>query len=628
MPIELTADDLYLFRQGRHFRMYEKFGAHLDRAGATFAVWAPAARSVAVVGDFNDWSKTADPLAKRDDSGVWFGHVSGAAAGDMYKFHVVSSHAGHEGDKADPLAFASEVPPATASRLCSLDYEWSDGDWMRQRAGGRFLEEPVSIYEVHLGSWKRVPEEGNRPLTYLEMATELADYVTAMGFTHVELLPVMEHPFYGSWGYQTTGYFGPTSRYGSPEDLMYLIDQLHQRGIGVILDWVPSHFPDDGHALAFFDGTHLYEHADPRRGHHPDWDSLIFNYEVPEVRSFLISSACFWLDRYHADGLRVDAVASMLYLDFSRKAGEWIPNEKGGRENLAAIEFLRQLNVEVYGRFPGAQTIAEESTAWPLVSRPTHEGGLGFGLKWDMGWMHDTLEYMRLDPLFRRASQEKLTFRAMYAFSENFVLPLSHDEVVHEKGSLLSRMPGDSPQKLANLRLLLAWMYCQPGKKLLFMGGELGQWHEWSHERSLDWHLQAEEGHLGVQHWVRDLNRLYRAEQALHQTDCDPGGFEWIDCEDRDQSVLSFQRRDREEKAILAAVFNFTPVERAGYLLGVPEGGFWQIALSSDAPGYGGEGREPRSRVKAQPVEAHGLPHSVTLTLPPLSALILRRTGR
>jgi len=627
MGTELTADDLYLFNQGRHFRIYDKLGAHLDRSGVDVSVWAPAARTVSVVGDFNDWNATANPLQARGDSGIWQGRVDGAVAGDMYKFHIVSRHDNHEGDKADPLAFASQTPPETASRLCKLDYEWRDRRWMEQRQERATLDAPMSIYEVHLGSWRRVPEEGNRSLTYLELAGALGDYVASMGFTHVELLPVMEHPFYGSWGYQTTGYFSPTSRYGTPQDLMYLIDQLHQRGIGVILDWVPSHFPDDGHALAFFDGTHLYEHADPRRGLHPDWDSLIFNYEIPEVRSFLVSSACFWLDKYHIDGLRVDAVASMLYLDYSRNEGEWIPNENGGRENLAAIELLRELNVEVYAAFPGVHTIAEESTAWPNVSRPTDQDGLGFGLKWDMGWMHDTLEYLGIDPLFRRDAQEKLTFRSVYAFSENFVLPLSHDEVVHEKGSLLSRMPGDSWQKRANLRLLFAWMYCQPGKKLLFMGDEIAQWEEWSHESSIDWHLLGEEGHLGMQRWVRDLNRLYRSEPALHASDFEPTGFEWIDCEDRDQSVLSFLRRRPGGESTVAALFNFTPVERGGYVLGLPEDGFWKVALCSDAPGYGGSGRESRARVKARPSEAHGRPYSVELTLPPLGAVILQRTG-
>src|SRR6059036_361599 len=544
-PMSLLTDhDLYLFNEGSHLKLYERLGSHTrvvnGREGTNFAVWAPDADKVFVMGSFNGWNKNAQELHPRGHSGLWEGFVPDVGHGDAYKYHVVSRYHGYKVDKADPVAFHAETPPRTASIVWNLDYEWHDQDWMSSRANRNSVHAPIAIYEVHLGSWRRIPEDNNRWLTYREIAPKLTEYVEKMGFTHVEFLPLTEHPFYGSWGYQTTGYFAPTSRYGTPQDLMYLVDYLHQHGIAVILDWVPSHFPTDDFALGYFDGTHLYEHSDPRKGIHKDWDSYIFNYGRHEVRSFLLSSATFWLDRYHIDGLRVDAVASMLYLDYSRKEGEWIPNVYGGNENLDAIDFLRRFNAEVYRDHPGIQTIAEESTAWPMVSRPTYVGGLGFGFKWDMGWMHDTLKYMSHDPIYRKYHHNELTFRMLYAFHENFILPLSHDEVVHGKGSLLSRMPGDLWQKFANMRLLYSYMYAQPAKKLLFMGGEFGQWAEWAHDNSLEWHLLQYEPHRGLQKLIADLNATYRAERALHELDCDPAGFEWIDGSDSQQSMLSF----------------------------------------------------------------------------------------
>ncbi|MBX6341458.1 MAG: 1,4-alpha-glucan branching protein GlgB, partial [Thermomicrobiaceae bacterium] len=537
----LTDQDLYLFNEGTHLRLYQKLGSHLIEAdgelGVYFAVWAPNAEYVAVIGDFNGWDPGVHPLRPRGSSGIWEGFIPGVTKGDRYKYHIASRLNGYRVDKADPYAARYEEPPRTASIVWDRDYAWGDGEWMATRGARNAAQAPISIYEVHLGSWMRVPEEENRWLTYRELAPKLADYVDDLGFTHVEFLPIMEHPFYGSWGYQTTGYFAPTSRYGSPQDFMYLIDYLHQRGIGVILDWVPSHFPTDEFALGYFDGTHLYEHADPRKGFHPDWNSYIFNYGRNEVRSFLLSSAMHWLDCYHVDGLRVDAVASMLYLDYSRRPGEWIPNKYGGNENLEAIDFLRRFNVDVYGNYPDVQTIAEESTAWPMVSRPTYIGGLGFGMKWDMGWMHDTLLYFSKDPIHRRYHHNLLTFRGLYMFTENYVLPLSHDEVVHGKGSLIGRMPGDDWQKFANLRLLFAWMFAQPGKKLLFMGGEFGQWREWNHDTSLDWHLLEYPLHQGVCRWVSELNRFYRYNPAMHQLDFDPAGFQWLEANDSEQSV-------------------------------------------------------------------------------------------
>ena len=620
--------DLHLFNEGSHLRLWEKLGAHPGvsegRAGTWFAVWAPSAERVSVVGDWNAWRPDVAPLARCGDSGIWQGFVAGVERGARYKYHVASRYAGYRVEKADPLAFHAETPPDTASIVWTLDYAWHDADWLALRAPRQALTAPTAIYEVHLGSWRRVPEAGNRSLTYRELAESLPDYVAELGFTHVELLPVMEHPFYGSWGYQTTGYYAPTSRHGTPQDLMYLIDRLHQRGVGVILDWVPAHFPSDQHGLGYFDGTHLYEHGDPRQGIHPDWNSFIFNFGRHEVRSFLLSSALFWCEVYHADGLRVDAVASMLYLDYSRRPGEWIPNQHGGRENLDAIAFLRRFNEEVYRRHPGVQTFAEESTAWPMVSRPTYVGGLGFGFKWDMGWMHDTLGYVQQNPVYRKFHYDALTFRGLYAFTENFVLPLSHDEVVHGKGSLLGKMPGDDWQRRANLRLLLGYQWLLAGKKLLFMGGEIGQWREWNHETSLDWHLLADPAHAGLQRWVRDLNTAYRAEPALHELDCDAGGFEWIDCHDADQSTLAFLRRGSRAGEACVVACNWTPVPRHNHRLGVPWGGEWRELLNGDAPLYGGSGQGNLGGVSATPVASHGRAQSIVVTLPPLAIVVLK----
>ncbi len=624
----LSDDDLHLFNEGTHWRLYEKLGAHplvVDGVpGAYFAVWAPNARWVTVMGDFNGWDKRRHPLQSRGTSGIWEGFIPELGRGANYKYHIESNVQGYHVDKADPFAFCAEVPPKTASTIWTLDYEWQDGAWMAERQHRNALHAPMTIYEVHLGSWRRVPEEGGRSLGYRELAEQLVEYVCAMGFTHVELLPVMEHPFYGSWGYQTTGYFAATSRYGTPQDLMFLIDALHRNGIGVILDWVPSHFPADEHGLAFFDGTHLYEHGDPRQGIHPEWQSYIFNYGRFEVRSFLLSSAQFWLEHYHVDSLRVDAVASMLYLDYARREGEWIPNRYGGNENLDAIDFLRRFNEAVYRVHPGVQTIAEESTSWAGVSRPTHLGGLGFGLKWDMGWMHDTLHYFAHDPVHRKYHHNELTFRQLYAFAENFVLPLSHDEVVYGKGSLLGKMPGDDWQKFANLRLLFGYMYAQNGKKLIFMGGEIAQWREWSHEESLEWHLLARPAHQGLQRWVRDLNTCYRAEAALHELDTVPGGFEWIDCNDAEQSVLTFLRRDKSGCEALVVGCNFTPVPRHNYRVGVPWDGAWHEILNSDAKLYGGSGQGNQGGVTAAPVTWHGHPQSINVTLPPLGMVVFK----
>jgi 1,4-alpha-glucan branching enzyme len=624
----LTPDDLHLFNEGRNYRAYQKLGAHLmsagDEQGACFSVWAPNGREVSVIGDFNGWDAKSHQLHARGDSGIWEGFIPGIGKGTLYKFRILSHHHRHVADKADPFGIFHEKPPRTASVVWDLIYDWGDHEWMRTRGGRNSLHAPMSTYEVHIGSWMRVPEEHNRPLTYREMAPRLAEYVRHMNFTHVEFLPIMEHPFYGSWGYQTTGYFAPTARFGTPQDFMYLIDYLHQHGIGVILDWVPSHFPSDGHGLAYFDGTHLFEHADSRQGFHPDWKTHIFNYGRTEVRSFLLSSAMFWLDKYHADGLRVDAVASMLYLDYSRSQGEWLPNKYGGRENIDAIEFLRQFNQEAYKEHPEIQTIAEESTAWPMVSRPIYVGGLGFGMKWDMGWMHDTLKYFSNDPIHRKYQHNQLTFRMLYGFTENFVLPLSHDEVVHGKGSLIGRMPGDEWQRFANLRLLFGYMYAQPGKKLLFMGGEFGQVREWAHDTSLEWHVLQYPVHHGVQRWVEQLNRLYREQPALHELDNDPTGFEWIDCNDNAASIVSLLRKGRSERERIVVVCNFTPVPRESYQLGVPSGGFWRELLNSDAKDYAGSGMGNKGGVQADAKPAHGRPFSLRLTLPPLGALFLR----
>ncbi len=623
----LTEDDIYLFNQGSHFRLYNKLGAHLLKTdgltGTYFAVWAPNARGVSVVGDFNNWDISAHPLQARGSSGIWEGFVPEVARGSLYKYHIISGLGGYTVDKADPFALFAETSPKTASIVWETKYSWNDGEWITGRRKRNALDSPISIYEVHLGSWQRVPEEGNRWLTYRELAPKLAEHVHNMGFTHIQLLPVMEHPFYGSWGYQVTGYFSPTSRYGNPQDFMYFIDYMHQRGIGVILDWVPSHFPNDAHGLGFFDGTHLFEHDDPRQGIHPEWNSLIFNYGRHEVRSFLISSALFWLDKYHADGLRVDAVASMLYLDYGRLNGDWIPNKFGGNENLEAISFLRQLNSEVYKDYPDVQTIAEESTAWPMVSRPTYVGGLGFGMKWDMGWMHDTLKYMANDPVHRKYHHNDLTFRSLYQFFENFILPLSHDEVVHGKSSLLGKMPGDDWQKFANLRLLFGYMYAEPGKKLLFMGSETGQWREWSHEESLDWQLLDYPPHSGLKRWVEDLNKCYQNEPALHDMDFDSDGFEWIDANDFENSVVSFMRKSYKNGLIIV-VCNFTPVVRKGYRIGVPVSGIWKELLNSDAEIYGGSGQGNLGKIETTPHPLHGKPHSLNLTLPPLGILFLK----
>ncbi len=624
----LTDDDVYLFNEGKHFRLYRHLGAHpaelAGRAGTAFACWAPDANYVSVVGDFNGWDSAANPLRPKGNSGIWEGFVPDAGPGTLYKFHIGSQYHGYRVNKADPFGFRHEEPPRTASIVTAFDYAWGDGDWMRRRGARNALGAPMSVYEVHLGSWMRVPEEGNRWLSYRELAPRLVEYVQRLGFTHVEFLPVMEHPFYGSWGYQITGYFAPTHRYGSPQDFMFLIDQLHQADIGVILDWVPSHFPNDEHGLAYFDGTHLFEHADMRKGFHPDWQSLIFNYGRNEVRSFLISNALFWLDRYHIDGLRVDAVASMLYLDYSRKEGEWIPNEYGGRENLEAIGFLREFNSTVYAEYPDVQTIAEESTAWPGVSRPTYVGGLGFGMKWDMGWMHDTLQYFSREPIHRRYHHGELTFRMVYAFSENFMLPLSHDEVVHGKGSILAKMPGDDWQKFASLRLLYGYLWAQPGKKLLFMGDEFGQWNEWNHDGSLAWHLTEYEPHRGVQQWIADLNRAYGCESALHELDADPAGFQWLEANDADQSVLAWLRRGRTVQRPILVACNFTPVPRENYRIGVPLPGRWKEILNSDATAYGGSGGGNYGGVETTPVPSHGQFQSINVTLPPLGILFFK----
>ena len=623
----LTEDDLFLFNEGSHLRLYDKLGSHVvthdGLAGTYFAVWAPSATGVSVIGDFNGWDRGTHPLRPRASSGIWEGFVPGVGVAMKYKYWVESRHGGYKVEKADPFAIHAETPPHTASIVWDREQSWSDAEWMAERVDRPNLQAPVSIYELHVGSWRRLPEDGNRQLSYRELAQPLAEYVKQMGFTHVELMPVMEHPFYGSWGYQTTGYFAASSRWGTPQDFAYLVDYLHTQGVGVILDWVPSHFPSDEHGLAYFDGTHLYEHADPRQGFHPDWKSYIFNYGRNEVRSFLLSSAMFWLDYYHADGMRVDAVASMLYLDYSRKRGEWIANRYGGNENIDAIDFLRRLNAEVYGRLPGVQMIAEESTAWPMVSRPTYLGGLGFGLKWDMGWMHDTLDYMSKDPIHRKYHHYRLTFRMLYAFTENFVLPLSHDEVVHMKGSLISKMPGDDWQKAANLRALFAYMWTQPGKKLLFMGGEFGQRREWNHEASLDWDAAGHEFHASIQRLVGDLNRLYASEAALHELDADPAGFAWVDADDSDDSAVTYLRRSRETPDVLIAC-NFTPIARYNYRVGVPASGFWREVMNTDAQEYGGSGQGNMGGVNSAPIPMHGRPHSLNLTLPPLAVVILR----
>jgi 1,4-alpha-glucan branching enzyme len=621
----LSDQDIYLLREGTFARLYDLLGCHLGEMNGTarFAVWAPNATAVSVIGDWNGWEGAASPLTPRTDgSGIWEARVPGVREGQAYKYRIITRQ-GWVLDKADPVAFLSEEPPQTASRVWSLNYEWQDSTWMGARAARNGLSSAMVIYETLLGSWRR---KDGAFLNYREAAHALAEYLSDLAFTHVELMPVTEHPFYGSWGYQTTGYFAPTARYGTPQDLMYFVDHLHQKGIGVILDWVPSHFPTDSHGLARFDGTYLYEHEDPRQGFHPEWNSALFNYGRNEVRSFLISSAAFWFDKYHIDGIRVDGVASMLYLDYARRDGGWIPNRFGGRENLEAIQFLRTLNETAYRDYPGTAMIAEESTAWPMVSRPTSMGGLGFGLKWNMGWMHDVLAYMEQDPIYRRFHHGELTISLLYAFNENFVLPLSHDEVVYGKRSLLSKMPGDAWQQFANLRALYGYMWGHPGKKLLFMGGEFGQRREWTHDGELEWWVTDRTEHAGVRRWIRDLNRVYRNEPSLHEIDFAPEGFEWIDADNRDMSVTSFVRKSANGPPVLV-VTNFTPVPHSNFLLGIPHRGLWREILNSDAREYGGSGWGNLGSVESSPISANGRLDALTLNIPPLATIMLRWEG-
>ena len=627
LPV-LSDYDLYLYSQGANYNIYNILGAHprkhQDVQGVLFALWAPSALRVSVIGDFNQWDGRRHPMRNRGASGIWELFIPHIKENTLYKFEI-RTRDGTLLIKADPFAFRFEQRPKTAAVVHDLDrFSWGDREWMESRARQDPLTRPMSMYEVHFGSWKRKPEEGNRWLTYRETAEELIEYVKEMGFNYVELLPIAEHPFDGSWGYQVAGYYAATSRYGLPEDFMYFVDRCHAEGIGVILDWVPAHFPKDAYALEYFDGTHLYEHEDPRQGLHRDWDTLIFNYGRMEVRNFLVANALFWLDKYHIDGLRIDAVASMLYRDYSRREGEWIPNRYGGRENLEAIEFIKDLNTKVYERFPGAVTIAEESTAWPGVTLPVHLGGLGFMFKWNMGWMHDMLTFMSKDPVYRRYHVDMLTFALLYAFHENFILPLSHDEVVHGKASLLSKMPGDDWQKFANLRLLLGYMYAEPGKKILFMGGEFGQRTEWNHEYSLEWHLLEYEPHQGMQTFVKDLNRLYHSEPAMHELDFEPSGFEWIDFSDADSTVISFIRRARDPNQMLVFIFNFTPTPRIDYRIGVPESGVYREVMNSDAACFGGSNMGSGGIVVADPIPFHGRPYSLNLKVPPLGMLMLK----
>ena len=628
MQSAISEFDLYLLAEGTHYRAYEKLGAHITEKdgerGVQFAVWAPNARRVSIIGDFNSWNPNA-AIMRPSTAGIWEGFVPGIGQGASYKYHIESRYRDYKVDKADPYGFASEVRPKTASRVWNLEtYSWHDESWMKNRANANSLSSPLSFYEFHLGSWKRAPEDGNRWLTYRELAPLLADYVHDAGFTHIEFLPVMEHPFDGSWGYETLGYFAPTSRFGTPDDFMHLVDYLHQRGIGVVLDWVPAHFPKDEAGLGYFDGSHLYEHEDPRQGEHPDWNTFVFNYGRNEVQNFLISNALFWMDKYHVDGLRVDAVASMLYLDYGRREGQWIPNRFGGKENLDAIHFLRTLNEHVYDSYPDAMMIAEESTSWPQVSRPIYLGGLGFGLKWNMGWMHDVLNYISQDPVFRTYHQNEITFSLVYGFAENFVLPFSHDEVVYGKSSMIRKMPGDDWQMFANLRLLYGFMFGHPGKKLLFMGDEFGQWSEWNHDASLQWNLLEHPSHAGLARWVRDLNTLYRGQPSLHATDFNAAGFEWVDCKDFQRSIISFLRRGQNPNDQLLFVCNFTPVVRQNYRVGVPLEGYWKEILNSDAPLYGGSGQGNFGGLSTVPLPIHGRPFSLNMTLPPLGILIFR----
>ena len=630
-PLQITDFDLYLFGEGTHFRTYEKMGAHpmtIDGVeGVHFAVWAPNAVRVSVIGWFNRWDGRHHPMQHRGSSGLWEIFLPALQPGDLYKFEIKGHH-GFLAQKADPYAFFSELRPRSASVVWNIHrHPWNDAEWMERRRRANWHESPISVYELHPGSWKRVPEEGNRMLTYREMADQLIPYVKGLGYTHIEMLPISEHPFDGSWGYQTIGYYAPTSRFGNPDDFMYFVDRCHQEGLGVLLDWVPAHFPKDGHGLAFFDGSHLYEHADPRKGEHRDWGTLIFNYGRNEVRTFLLANALYWADVYHIDGLRVDAVASMLYLDYSRKEGEWIPNQFGGRENLEAVDFLKKFNEVIHAEFPGFLTFAEESTAWPMVSRPTYLGGLGFDFKWNMGWMHDMLEYITKEPVHRKYHHNDITFSLLYAFTENFILPFSHDEVVHGKRAMLDKMPGDLWQKFANLRLLYAYMHAHPGKKLLFMGGEFGQWREWNHADSLDWHLCQYDSHHKLQTFVGTLNKLYRDFGALHQVDFSWEGFEWIDFHDWEQSIVSFFRRGKDPRDILVCIFNFTPVPRQGYRVGVPQPGVYEEVLNTDADCFGGSNVVNVHTLNTDEIPWMGRPWSVPLVLPPLGAVWLRLIG-
>lgn len=627
----ITDFDIHLFREGRHYKIYEKLGAHILRIngikGVHFAVWAPNAEIVSVIGDFNGWQRETHPMHPRGDSGVWELFVPDIDEGEIYKFYVRSKFGNYAEEKADPFGFYFEIRPKSASIVYDINkFQWSDEKWMTERAKRNWLESPISIYEVHPGSWRRVPEENHRFLTYRELADTLIPYVKEMGYTHIELLPIMEHPLDESWGYQVLGYFAPTSRYGTPEDFMYFVNQCHLNNIGVILDWVPAHFPKDPHGIAFFDGTFLYEHEDPRKGEHRDWGTAIFNYGRNEVGNFLLGSALFWLEKYHIDGLRLDAVASMLYLDYSRAPGDWIPNIYGGNENLEAIAFLKRFNEVIHQYHAGVLTIAEESTAWPMVSRPTYVGGLGFSLKWNMGWMHDTLEYFSKDPIHRKYHHNNLTFSLLYAFTENFILVFSHDEVVHGKRSMLDKMHGDLWQRFANLRLLYGFMFCHPGKKLLFMGGEIGQWVEWRFNESLQWHLLQYEPHQRLQRYVKDLNALYKQEPALYEIDFHHTGFEWIDFGDWEQSVVSFIRRAKGHQEFLVIVFNFTPVPRFGYRIGVPQKGFYKELLNSDSSIYGGVNIGNSGGLEAEEISWHGRAFSLNLTLPPLGMIILKLT--
>ena len=629
-PPVLTDFDLHLIGEGTHFRLYEKLGArlieHAGTKGVSFAVWAPNAERVSVIGDFNQWDGRRYPMRPRGLSGLWEIFIPGLQQGTVYKFEIKTRYKGYVATKSDPFALCSEMRPNTASVVWDLDrYQWHDQEWMAVRKQRQRLEAPMAIYEVHLGSWKRKPDPiGMRWLSYRELADELVPYARDMGYTHLQLLPITEHPYDGSWGYQTIGYFAPTSRYGSPDDFRYFVDKAHQAGLGIILDWVPAHFPKDGHGLSFFDGTHLYEHADPRKGEHQDWGTLIYNYERDEVRAFLLSSALFWLDKYHIDGLRVDAVASMLYLDYSRQPGEWIPNEFGGRENLGAVAFLKRFNEVVHLEYPDTLTFAEESTSWPQVSRPTYLGGLGFDLKWNMGWMHDMLDYMEKNPVHRRYSHYDLTFALLYAFTENFVLPFSHDEVVHGKGAMLSKMPGDYWQKFANLRALYGYMYAHPGKKLLFMGCEIGQWSEWNHAWQLDFELLSFVSHRNLQEYVKALNELYVEQPALHQVDFGWEGFQWIDLHDVDNSIVSFVRRAKDPNDFVVVLANFTPVPREGYRVGVPAPGFYRELLNSDSTYYGGGNVGNAGGLPSEPTPWQGQPHSILLTAPPLAVVFFK----